>query len=141
MDVCKPTYMRVLAILVVCLLPPHLAFSPACFWLGMRRRVDGHCPSRRTMLAAADPCNRICRYKRDFFDGQVCIGCFREISEIRSYGSMSAREVSWCAESMAERRQEWTSRSGVVEEMPESPVADYGGFEPVPDEDCEGAPP
>ena len=36
-----------------------------------------------TVLAPQSPCNSICRYKRDFFEGQVCIGCHRDIFEIK----------------------------------------------------------
>ena len=28
------------------------------------------------------PCNRICRYNSNFYDGQVYIGCYREAYEI-----------------------------------------------------------
>ncbi len=33
------------------------------------------------------PCIRICRYNADFYDGQVCIGCFREAFEISQWSS------------------------------------------------------
>ena len=38
------------------------------------------------------PCTRICRYNADFFDGQVCIGCYREAYEIGTWTSMSPYE-------------------------------------------------
>ena len=38
------------------------------------------------------PCTRICRYNADFFDGQVCIGCYREAYEIGTWASMSPSE-------------------------------------------------
>lgn len=38
------------------------------------------------------PCTRICRYNADFFDGQVCIGCYRETFEIGTWESMSASQ-------------------------------------------------
>lgn len=38
------------------------------------------------------PCTRICRYNSNIFDGQVCIGCFRETYEIGSWQSLSAME-------------------------------------------------
>lgn len=40
------------------------------------------------------PCNRICRYNRSFYNGQVCIGCFREEYEIKMWQSMTAAEKS-----------------------------------------------
>lgn len=40
------------------------------------------------------PCNRICRYNNSFYNGQVCIGCFREEYEIKIWQSMSAAEKS-----------------------------------------------
>jgi len=41
------------------------------------------------------PCNRICRYNADFYDGKVCIGCFRESYEISAWSSMSSIERSY----------------------------------------------
>jgi predicted Fe-S protein YdhL (DUF1289 family) len=38
------------------------------------------------------PCNRICRYNANIYQGQVCIGCFRETYEIAAWKGMSARE-------------------------------------------------
>lgn len=38
------------------------------------------------------PCTRICRYNADFFQGQVCIGCYREAFEIGTWASMSSTE-------------------------------------------------
>lgn len=40
------------------------------------------------------PCNRICRYNNSFYNGQVCIGCFREEYEIKMWQSMTAAEKS-----------------------------------------------
>ena len=40
------------------------------------------------------PCIRICRYNSSFYDGKVCIGCFREAYEIQMWQSMSQREKS-----------------------------------------------
>jgi predicted Fe-S protein YdhL (DUF1289 family) len=41
------------------------------------------------------PCNRICRYNANVFDGQVCIGCYRDTHEISSWASMDATERYW----------------------------------------------
>jgi len=40
------------------------------------------------------PCNRICRYNSSFYDGQVCIGCFREAYEIEMWQSMTPMQKS-----------------------------------------------
>lgn len=42
--------------------------------------------------ARATPCVRICRYKRDFYDGLVCIGCFRETHEIAHWSTFSGKD-------------------------------------------------
>jgi predicted Fe-S protein YdhL (DUF1289 family) len=39
------------------------------------------------------PCIRICRYNADFYDGQVCIGCFREAFEISQWSSPGMSNV------------------------------------------------
>ncbi|EKX47132.1 hypothetical protein GUITHDRAFT_107043 [Guillardia theta CCMP2712] len=56
-----------------------------------------------------NPCNRICRYNPNFFDGQVCIGCFRDAFEIRSWKTLSASERSWVLQDAKEREEEWKS--------------------------------
>ncbi|KAL7539772.1 hypothetical protein ACHAXR_009584 [Thalassiosira sp. AJA248-18] len=40
------------------------------------------------------PCNRICRYNSSFYDGQVCIGCYREAYEIEMWQSMTPMQKS-----------------------------------------------
>ena len=42
--------------------------------------------------ARATPCVRICRYKRDFYGGIVCIGCFREAHEIAHWNTFSGKD-------------------------------------------------
>ena len=42
----------------------------------------------------ASPCNRICRYNAAFYDGLVCIGCFREAYEIKMWNSMTNAQKS-----------------------------------------------
>jgi predicted Fe-S protein YdhL (DUF1289 family) len=50
------------------------------------------------------PCTRICRYNAEFFDGQVCIGCFRETYEISQWSSnMSNMERSYVLLDAADR--------------------------------------
>jgi glyoxylase I family protein len=43
---------------------------------------------------SATPCIRICRYNSSFYDGQVCIGCFRDAYEVGAWQSMTAIEKS-----------------------------------------------
>ena len=38
------------------------------------------------------PCVKICKYKKDFMEGNVCIGCFREQFEITNWVKMSNSE-------------------------------------------------
>ena len=52
------------------------------------------------------PCNRICRYNSEFFDGQVCIGCFRETHEISTWASMDASERYWTLLDAMDRMEE-----------------------------------
>ena len=49
------------------------------------------------------PCVRICRYNANFFDGRICIGCYRDEYEISSWGSMSDQEKSWALLDAADR--------------------------------------
>jgi predicted Fe-S protein YdhL (DUF1289 family) len=41
------------------------------------------------------PCNQICRYNVNVFDGQVCIRCYRDTHEIASWASMDATKRYW----------------------------------------------
>ena len=38
------------------------------------------------------PCVKICKYDKNFMDGMVCIGCFREQHEITSWLKMTTEE-------------------------------------------------
>lgn len=49
------------------------------------------------------PCNRICRYNKSFFDGNICIGCFRDVHEISNWSSMSPIEKSYALEDAIDR--------------------------------------
>jgi glyoxylase I family protein len=49
------------------------------------------------------PCTRICRYNADFYNGQVCIGCFREAYEIGTWNSMTTSERSMALLDAADR--------------------------------------
>lgn len=52
------------------------------------------------------PCNRICRYNASFYDGKVCIGCFREAYEIKMWQSMSPVEKSMALLDALDRRNQ-----------------------------------
>ena len=49
-------------------------------------------PAQKDTPPPLTPCTRICRYNTNVFDGQVCIGCYREPYEIGTWASMSAEE-------------------------------------------------
>ena len=49
------------------------------------------------------PCTRICRYNKSFYDGQVCIGCFRDSHEISTWASLSHTEKVFALEDAADR--------------------------------------
>jgi len=61
---------------------------------GERSSADASTNSHQTKSTPITPCNRICRYNNSFYNGQVCIGCFREEYEIKMWQSMTASEKS-----------------------------------------------
>ena len=62
------------------------------------------------------PCVRICRYNANFFNGQICIGCYRDEFEISAWASMSAQEKSWALLDAADREGCDASRNVVKSE-------------------------
>mmetsp|Transcript_23734 Transcript_23734/g.33303 ORF Transcript_23734/g.33303 Transcript_23734/m.33303 type:complete len:345 (+) Transcript_23734:355-1389(+) len=58
------------------------------------------------------PCVRICRYNADFYDGQVCLGCYREAFEIGTWSGMSSIEKYFALLDAADRCPD--DDSGVV---------------------------
>ena len=52
------------------------------------------------------PCTRICRYKSDFYDGLVCIGCFRDSYDIRHWSNLSEIEKSYALDDALDRCKE-----------------------------------
>jgi glyoxylase I family protein len=62
------------------------------------------------------PCTRICRYNADFYNGQVCIGCFREAYEIGRWNSMTASERSMALLDAADRYPDLDEEDGQREE-------------------------
>lgn len=61
---------------------------------GGRSSSDASTNSEQATLVPITPCNRICRYNKSFYNGQVCIGCFREEYEIKMWQSMTTSEKS-----------------------------------------------
>ena len=50
------------------------------------------------------PCVKVCKYDKNFMDGMVCIGCFREQYEITSWTSMSTNQKKEVIEDSKERK-------------------------------------
>ena len=53
------------------------------------------------------PCVKICKYKKDFMDGNVCIGCFREQVEITNWVKMSNSEKQLVIKDTIDRKKEF----------------------------------
>ncbi len=49
------------------------------------------------------PCTRICRYNADFYDGAICIGCFRDSHDISNWRSLPPKEKAFALEDAADR--------------------------------------
>ena len=62
------------------------------------------------------PCTRICRYNSNVFDGQVCIGCFRETYEIASWESMGPIEKYYALLDAVDRLEAVVKGSAPIEE-------------------------
>ena len=67
------------------------------------------------------PCTRICRYNADFYNGAICIGCFRDSYEISNWSSMSYNEKMYTLEDAAARCEE----NGAVEEIFEGGISQF----------------
>jgi predicted Fe-S protein YdhL (DUF1289 family) len=77
---------------------------------------DGTAPASTTTTSVPlTPCNRICRYNANVYDGQVCIGCFRETFEIGAWQSMSASEKYFALLDAKDRLEEYTDDGIAVE--------------------------
>eukprot|EP00293_Proteomonas_sulcata_P012694 CAMPEP_0184309166 /NCGR_PEP_ID=MMETSP1049-20130417/17415_1 /TAXON_ID=77928 /ORGANISM="Proteomonas sulcata, Strain CCMP704" /LENGTH=81 /DNA_ID=CAMNT_0026622007 /DNA_START=373 /DNA_END=618 /DNA_ORIENTATION=- len=61
-----------------------------------------------------NPCKRICRYKADFYDGKVCIGCFREAFEIASWNGLNEEDKKFAVMDAADRQDEWERKHGDI---------------------------
>ena len=49
------------------------------------------------------PCTRICRYNINCYDGNVCIGCFRDTHDISHWSCFSSKEKQYSLEDAADR--------------------------------------
>ena len=52
-------------------------------------------------------CISICKYDQNFFEGQVCIGCFREQYEIMNWHKMSKEERKAAEKDIMIRKTEY----------------------------------
>ena len=55
----------------------------------------------------SSPCIKICKYKKDFMAGKVCIGCFRGQFEISNWVKMNNSEKLLVIEDTKERKKEF----------------------------------
>ncbi len=67
------------------------------------------------------PCTRICRYNSNCYDGNVCIGCFRDVHDIEHWSGLSTDEKMYALEDAADRCHEIKSRGFVLEGSLEEP--------------------
>ena len=53
------------------------------------------------------PCVNICKYDKNFMDGFVCIGCFREQYEITNWSKLSSKEKAIIYQDITSRMSEY----------------------------------
>ena len=53
------------------------------------------------------PCVKVCKYDQNFMDEMVCIGCFRERSEITNWQKMTLNEKKDALIDIEERRKRY----------------------------------
>ena len=53
------------------------------------------------------PCVKVCKYDQNFMDEMVCIGCFRERSEITNWQKMTLNEKKDALIDIDERRKKF----------------------------------
>lgn len=68
-----------------------------------RHHPNNHNNNKNDSSIRPTPCVRICRYNASFFNGQVCIGCFRETHEISNWCTMNAKEKAYALEDALDR--------------------------------------
>ena len=71
---------------------------------------DDSSPAQAAVPLPPTPCIRICRYNRDFYNGQVCIGCFREAFEIAEWVHLDNQGRLYALEDALERCDTATTR-------------------------------
>ena len=71
--------------------------------------------TRITDMIPSTPCNRICRYNEQFYDGEVCVGCFRDSHEIANWGIFSSTEKMFALEDAVDRLRESRTTSMALE--------------------------
>ena len=85
------------------------------------QRKDENKEENNNRIVPATPCVRICRYNADFYDGAVCIGCFREAYEIQTWASSSPQERIYTLEDALDRQEEARDNHDDEEEDPVFP--------------------
>ena len=53
------------------------------------------------------PCVKVCKYDQNFMDEMVCIGCFRERSEITNWQKMTLNQIKDALIDIEERRKKF----------------------------------
>jgi len=56
-----------------------------------------------SVFSPVTPCVRICRYNSEFYEGAVCIGCFRETFEIGNWASFTEEEKVYALQDALDR--------------------------------------
>ena len=98
----RRTVFMILYTLVLCLSSLSHDHSPSVVVLAMSPRSTSSRPLPPPSWKPS-PCNRICRYNANVYDGQVCIGCFRDTFEISQWSRMTPDEKAFALEDAADR--------------------------------------
>ena len=64
----------------------------------------------RDNSTVSSPCVKVCTYDKNFMDGMVCVGCFREQYEITSWTSMSTNQKKEVIEDSKEREKKFNRK-------------------------------
>jgi predicted Fe-S protein YdhL (DUF1289 family) len=64
---------------------------------------DDESDSESERSIPSTPCVRICRYNANVYDGQVCIGCFRDVFDISHWNGMTPMERTYALLDAADR--------------------------------------
>lgn len=71
------------------------------------------------------PCVRICRYNKNFYDGQVCIGCFRDAFDIGEWVSFDNTERLYALEDALDRWDGESFEGSISRQALEEQVTNY----------------